>query len=69
MEGTVILQVLVGSDGRALEVRVHQGSGHRLLDDAARRQVLRHWRFRPAMQDGRAVQAIGLVPVEFRLGR
>ncbi len=69
MEGTVVLQVLVGSDGRALEVRVHQGSRHRVLDDAARRQVLRHWRFRPAMQDGRPVQAVGLVPVEFRLGR
>ncbi|MDQ3494823.1 MAG: TonB family protein [Pseudomonadota bacterium] len=41
MEGTVVLQVLVGSDGRALEVRIQQGSGHRVLDDAARRQVLR----------------------------
>jgi protein TonB len=68
-EGTVLLQVLVGVDGRPLEVRVHQGSGYRVLDDAARRQVLRHWRFQPAMLDGRAVQATGLVPIEFKLGR
>lgn len=65
--GTVLLQVLVGVDGRPLQVTVAQGSGHRELDSAARNQVLRHWRFRPAMADGRAVPAIGLVPVEFAL--
>jgi protein TonB len=66
-EGTVLLEVLVGVDGRPLRVDVRQGSGHRQLDDAAREQVLAHWRFRPAMRDGRAIQAIGLVPVNFKL--
>lgn len=69
LEGTVLLQVLVGPDGRPLDVQVHQGSGYRVLDDAARRQVLRHWRFQPAMMDGRAVQATGIVPIDFKLGR
>lgn len=68
-EGTVVLEVLVGSDGRPREVRIHASSGDRRLDDAARRQVLRQWRFQPAMQDGRAVEARGLVPVDFNLGR
>lgn len=67
LEGTVMLQVLVGTDGRPLEVLVHASSGHRSLDEAARRHVLKRWIFRPAMQDGRAVQAIGLVPVAFEL--
>lgn len=66
-EGTVLLEVLVGADGRPLRVDVREGSGHRQFDDAARDQVLAHWRFRPAMRDGRAIQAIGLVPVNFRL--
>lgn len=66
-EGIVLLQVLVGVDGRPLEVEIREGSGDRRLDAAAREQVLRHWRFRPAMQDGHAVQAIGLVPIEFKL--
>ncbi len=66
-EGTVLLEVLVGEDGRPLRVEVRESSGHRSLDDAARDQVLAHWRFRPAMRDGRAIQAIGLVPVNFRL--
>lgn len=65
--GTVMLQVLVDVDGRPLEVSVAQGSGLRDLDSAARNQVLRHWRFRPAMVDGQAVRAIGLVPVQFTL--
>ena len=67
LEGTVMLQVLVGVDGQPLEVLVHASSGHRSLDEAARKHVLKHWTFRPAMKDGRAVQAIGLVPVAFDL--
>jgi protein TonB len=66
-EGTVILQVVVGVDGRPLEVSVAESSGHRGLDAAARRHVLSAWLFRPAMRDGRAVEAIGLVPVSFSL--
>lgn len=66
-EGTVLLQVLVDSDGRPLEVQVRSSSGNRSLDEAARTHVLKRWKFRPAMQDGRAVQAIGLVPVAFAL--
>lgn len=65
--GTVLLEVLVDVDGRPLEVTVARSSGHRVLDVAARRQVLARWTFRPAMRDGRAVQAIGRVPVEFKL--
>ena len=65
--GTVLLQVLVDTDGRPLQVDVAQSSGHRSLDRAAQRHVLARWTFRPAVQDGRPVQAIGLVPVEFAL--
>lgn len=66
-EGTVMLQVQVGIDGRPLQVEVRESSGDHRLDAAALEQVLRHWRFRPAMQDGRAVPAIGLVQIEFKL--
>ena len=67
IEGTVLLQVLVGIDGRPLEVTVSQTSGNRELDEAARSQILKRWSFRPAMKNGQAVQAIGLVPVAFSL--
>ena len=67
VEGMVLLQVLVDVDGRPLRVDVQHSSGDRRLDAAAREQVLRHWRFRPAIRNGRAVQAIGLVPIAFNL--
>ena len=67
LTGTVLLQVLVGIDGRPLEVTVAQSSGHRELDEAARAQVLKRWSFQPATKEGKAVQAIGMVPIEFAL--
>ncbi|MEO5963002.1 MAG: TonB family protein [Thermomonas sp.] len=67
IEGTVLLQVLVGIDGRPVDVTVSQTSGNRELDEAARSQILKRWSFRPAMKNGQAVQAIGLVPVAFSL--
>ncbi|UNK49374.1 energy transducer TonB [Lysobacter sp. S4-A87] len=67
--GTVELEILVGIDGRPLEVRVVRSSGHRALDQAARRAVLTQWTFQPAFRDGQAVQALGRVPIEFKLDR
>jgi protein TonB len=67
LTGTVLLQVLVGTDGRPLEVKVAHSSGHRELDEAARMQVLTRWSFQPATREGMAVQAIGMVPIEFAL--
>ena len=67
LTGTVTLRVLVDVDGKPLDVQVERSSGHRVLDAAAKMQVLAKWRFRPALQDGRAVQAIGMVPVVFSL--
>lgn len=66
-EGTVLLRVLVDIDGRPLEVIVETSSGHRSLDREAVRHVQQRWRFEPAMRDGRAVQAWGLVPIAFSL--
>jgi protein TonB len=67
LEGVVMLRVLVDMDGKPLEVSVHKSSGHGILDREAQRHVLRHWTFRAATQDGRPVQAIGIVPIEFSL--
>ncbi|MCL1633135.1 TonB family protein [Luteimonas sp. SX5] len=66
-QGVVMLQVTVGVDGKPIAVEVVQSSGHRDLDLAARMQVLKRWRFRAAMKDGVAVQAIGMVPINFTL--
>ncbi|WP_434213215.1 energy transducer TonB [[Pseudomonas] boreopolis] len=67
LTGTVMLRVLVDVDGKPLQVTIESSSGHRVLDQAARTQVLRQWRFKPAIQDGQAIQAYGLVPIAFSL--
>lgn len=69
LTGRVVLRVLVGIDGRPIDVQIGRSSGHRLLDLAAKRQVRAKWRFKPAVQDGRLVQATGLVPIDFTLDR
>ena len=69
LAGTVELEILVGIDGRPLDVRVVRSSGHRVLDQAARRAVLAQWTFQPAFRNGQAVQALGRVPIEFKLAR
>ena len=67
IEGSVLLEVLVDVDGTPLEVSIVGSSGERELDRAALRHVLAHWRFQPAVRDGRPVQAIGRVPITFSL--
>lgn len=67
LQGTVLLEVLVDAQGRPRAVTLVRGSGHTVLDAAARRHVLKHWRFRPAIRDGQAIPARGLVPVRFAI--
>jgi protein TonB len=66
LQGKVTLQVLVGADGRAAQIRIVQGIGLGLDERAA--QAIRGWKFVPA-QDAlrRAVPAWVTVETVFRL--
>jgi protein TonB len=65
-EGTVILEVLVGTDGRVMDLRVNRSSGHGILDRSAAKDV-KQWRFMPARKGGRAVEMWVKVPVRYEL--
>jgi periplasmic protein TonB len=66
VQGTVTLRVLVGSDGRASEIRVMRGIGFGLDERAA--QTVRGWKFKPARDASqRAVAAWITVEAVFRL--
>jgi periplasmic protein TonB len=67
MEGKVLLRVLVGIDGRVKQAEVKTSSGHDVLDKAAAEHALKKWRFKPATEDGQAVEAWLVVPVTFEL--
>jgi protein TonB len=53
-QGTVRLDVHVGTDGGVIDVQVRQSSGSPSLDRAAT-DAVRKWRFKPATVDGQPV--------------
>lgn len=65
--GSVVVSVLVGTDGRVADAEVMRSSGYERLDSAAVRQALSAWRFRPATRDGVAVQSRHQITVTFVL--
>ena len=65
-QGTVILEVFVGSTGRVIDLRLTQSSGHAALDNAALKAVKR-WNFTPGSRDDQPVDMWVRVPVRFQL--
>ncbi len=65
IEGEVVLEVVVGRDGRVRNVRVTRGLGAGLDQKAV--EAVREWRFTPARRAGSAVDVVVTVSVEFTL--
>jgi protein TonB len=65
-EGTVVLKVLVTTEGAASSVELERSSGSSALDDAAR-DAVQGWLFAPARRGAEPVETWVLVPVVFRL--
>jgi protein TonB len=63
VQGTVVVDVLVGTDGKVKQLKVV--SGHPMLRDAAVAAV-RRWIYSPALLNGEPVEASTLVGVIFR---
>lgn len=66
-EGEVVLRVLVDAQGLPQDVVIERSSGHRVLDQAALRQVKARWRFQPMLRNGVPAAAYALVPIRFNL--
>ncbi|WP_426167129.1 TonB family protein [Sandarakinorhabdus sp. DWP1-3-1] len=66
-EGSVIVHVRIGRDGRVLAASLGRSSGSPRLDAAAVAHALAHWRFSPALDAGVAVAAERDITVRFRL--
>jgi len=65
VEGEVVVEIVVGSDGRVGDVRILQRLGSGLDERAV--EAVRQWRFEPAMRAGVPVAVLVEVAVEFRL--
>jgi periplasmic protein TonB len=66
-EGTVLLRLIVGPDGRVVEAHVIRTSGFASLDRAAQAWVIGHWRYQPAVRGGGAAASAVDVAVKFSL--
>jgi len=65
-QGTVVLWLVVDTDGRPHKIRVQRGIGMGL--DQAAIEAVKTWRFQPATKDGQPVPVMINVEVNFRLG-
>lgn len=66
-QGTVLLRLLIGADGKVLDAQILRSSGFPRLDAAAQAWVIGRWRYQPAIRGGAAVQAAVDVAVKFEL--
>jgi len=64
-QGTVVLTIEVGEDGKARRFQVLRGLGLGLDEKAI--EAVTQWRFRPALRSGKPVPAPATVEVNFRL--
>jgi protein TonB len=64
-QGTVVLWVVVGPDGRTRDIRVQRSLGLGLDEKAM--EAVRTWKFEPARKDGQPVAVQINVEVNFRL--
>ena len=64
-QGVVLLRVVVGNDGLPRDVRVAQSLGLGLDEKAL--EAVRQWRFEPGRLEGRAVDVVVNIQVNFRL--
>jgi periplasmic protein TonB len=64
-QGTVVLWVIVGADGRPHDIRVQRSLGMGLDQNAI--EAVRQWRFEPARKNGQPVAVQVNIEVDFRL--
>jgi protein TonB len=65
-EGTVVVLLTIGADGRVKAVRRISAASEAFWR-ATERHALRHWRFKPATVDGVPVESTQRLTVHFRL--
>ena len=64
-QGTVVLWVVIGADGRPKQIRVQRTLGMGLDEKAI--DAVRKWRFQPAEKNGQPVAVQVNIEVNFRL--
>jgi TonB family protein len=64
VQGSVVLQAVVGTDGNIEDLRVLSGPS---ILTAAAQQAVRQWRFKPYLQNGQPVETKATITVNFSI--
>ena len=64
VQGSVVLQAIIGADGSIQNLHVLSGPG--ILASAAQ-QAVREWRFKPILQNGQPVESQAKITVNFTI--
>ncbi len=64
VQGSVVLQAVVGADGAIVDLRVLSGPA---ILTAAAQQAVRQWRFKPYLQNGQPVETKAKITVNFSI--
>jgi TonB family protein len=65
VQGTVVLSLVIGTDGTASDVQLRKGVGYGLDEQAL--NAVTQWTFKPGMRDGVPVPVQATIEVNFRL--
>jgi TonB family protein len=66
VEGTVVLQAIIGKDGSVLMAKVTKSSGNTALDEAAMASV-KQWLYSPTLLNGEPVETMTTASIAFQL--
>jgi protein TonB len=66
LQDTVVIRYVIGTDGWITELNILQHAKQKAFDEATIK-ALREWRFKPLMQDGRAIEVVHELTVFFEL--
>ena len=67
LEGNVILQAIIHTDGSVGQIEVLRSNRPNMGFEEAAIEAVQHWRYEPALQNGRPVEVYFTVIVEFTL--
>jgi TonB family protein len=64
VDGTAVVQVIVGADGKVKEAKVTKSLSPK--SDANALKAIKRWKFRPALKDGQPVAVQIMIEIRFR---
>jgi protein TonB len=66
IEGTVVFEVVINPDGTVKSARPIKAQPRGVFEAAAMQAIMK-WKFKPKIEDGKAVESKGVQPIDFKM--